>query len=406
MLLPANYGLADGDLKRESKLLFGSMAEKNPAEGAKLVEARAEEGYPWVNFYLGRMLEEGLGIEQSDTEAYWAYYEAAAVLLVAPKDAGGLAASKRLGLAWWNGDGLGLRQSDEQAGKYLRLVLAGSDAKVNYLHADALARGTHDFPYNVESAEHCFTIAARDEESVYGATAEGRLAELYFVGEGIEQNMTKAAEHARKAAERGDARGMVVLAYLNRAGVGGFAKDPAKSVEWMKASAEKGAAAAKSEMAKVYDGLLKGAMVKGDRTANPSVGSAIGAFRVSAMYAEQEGVTPMSNYLMALGTVWDPQPQVMRKYLVAAADGGITDTQIEVAYQMWAGTGGPVDRAGGLKYMEMAAKTDANAMYALGAVMANGLNGVPADKTKAEELLTAAAGMGQGQAVKMMAFFQ
>lgn len=162
------------------------------------------------------------------------------------------------------------------------------------------------------------------------------------------------------------------------------------------------------EEARVYAawGILLGLIAdKGDPRTSSNVGNAIGSFRVVAMGA-QETPTPMSNYLMAIGTVWNENPPVMREYLVKAAEGGVTDAQIELAYMMWAGKGGPVDRAGALRFMQMAAKTDPNGMYALGAVMANGLNGVPMDKAKAKELLTAAAGMGQGQAVKMVASLQ
>ena len=53
--------------------------------------------------------------------------------------------------------------------------------------------------------------------------------------------------------------------------------------------------------------------------------------------------------------------------------------------------------------MELAAKTDPNGMYALGAALANGFYGVPRDRPRAFELFRAAAASDQVNAQHMMA---
>lgn len=532
VLDPASYGARDAELAEVSKLVFGSGAEKNVAAGLKVVLEEAQVGYPWANYYLGRMYEEGLGVPVDNTAAYWAYYAAADAVSAGVAASGAVEAAKQLGLAYWGGDLLGRKVNDVLARQYLAAPLMAGDAKVNFLYGEAFEKGTHGLPYDMMAATKYYTVVAEKGSGVFETSAAARLARMYADGEGMPQDFTKSVQWAQKAADDGETLGMMLLAYEYRVGMG-VPKDAAKSVEWMKAAAEKGDAWAKAELTKGFDGVLKpgqrgypvssaeralknaavalpgilerapgvfarenagnvkyttaqiagmekvsadcekayaikdqaksmkaiaaidrkkiealgmaylhgdGVAVnyvrgttlliraanmgleearvyaawgillgliadKGDWRTSSKVGNAIGSFRVVAMGA-QETPTPMSNYLMAIGTVWNENPPVMREYLVKAADGGITDAQIELAYMMWAGKGGPVDQAGALRSMEMAAKTDPNAMYALGAMMAQGLNGVPMDKAKAKELLTAAAGMGQGQAVTMVAGLQ
>ena len=83
------------------------------------------------------------------------------------------------------------------------------------------------------------------------AAAQGRLADAYYNGRGVEQDYGEAARRARLAAEQGDARGQSVLgaAYYNGRGV---EQDYGEALRWTRLAAEQGDARGQSLLAATY----------------------------------------------------------------------------------------------------------------------------------------------------------
>ena len=83
------------------------------------------------------------------------------------------------------------------------------------------------------------------------AGAQGRLADAYCLGRGVEQDYAEAARRARLAAGQGDARGQAVLgaAYYNGRGV---EQDYGEALRWARLAAEQGDARGQSLLAATY----------------------------------------------------------------------------------------------------------------------------------------------------------
>ena len=131
-----------------------------------------------------------------------------------------------------------------------------------------------------------------------------------------------------------------------------------------------------------------------------STGSSM--FSVTAAKADRDAPTAVSAYLCAIGEVtlfFTAAEQ--RSALRRAAAGGIADAQIELGYLGLKGA--PADRPEGLRYLEMAAKSDPNGMYALGVMLANGYYDVAEDRPRAIALFRAAAAEDQINAIHMLA---
>jgi len=72
------------------------------------------------------------------------------------------------------------------------------------------------------------------------ARAQGQIARLYYRGEGVGRDNTKALEWARKAVAGGDAAGQLVLGVLYYWGKGGLAKDEEQAAKLFRQSADQG----------------------------------------------------------------------------------------------------------------------------------------------------------------------
>jgi hypothetical protein len=91
------------------------------------------------------------------------------------------------------------------------------------------------------------------------ADGQRRLGNMYKFGNGVEQDLTKAAEWYRKAAEQGNAEGQCLLGIMYEFG-NGVEKDLTKAAEWYRKAAEQGDAEGQWRLGNMYyfgDGVEK-----------------------------------------------------------------------------------------------------------------------------------------------------
>ena len=504
--------------------LFGGGPAGDPAEPLKIIREKMNQGSVHAQYLLGRAYEEGRGLAKNDAEALR--------LFTAAAELGDRQARYRMAMAHWNGEltkpvtGYGLKI-------YLKDEIAAGDPDLNYMLALAHWEGSKFLDVDKPLSAQFYKVAA-DHGSAAGCA---RLADMYFMGDAVEQDFNKSVQLARKAAGAGQVLGTVLMALSYRAGVGGLPKDPAKSLELMKDAAARGDEFSKGQLASGFDGkligkdtglpvsmmkleaeamerdakyatlvalppmteratavfekvsasnprfsasqmaamqkaagasdkafklqdklrqnnelnkidwkavyllgraylhgdgvpvdldrartLLAGAKYGGVKAAAEQIswayylkdrsqkaagkldGDEMGMLAVYAADAYRDAPSPVRAYLRALGkiTLFYTIAE-KRGDLEYASFADISDAQIELAYMHWQGKFGWRNTADGLRFMEMAAKTDPNGMYALGAAYSGGYYGVPQDRSKAFELFRAAAALDQAQAQHMLA---
>ena len=504
--------------------LFGKGATGDPAAPLAIIRDKMNQGNVHAQYLMGRAYEEGRGLAKNNAEALRLYTAAA--------ESNDHSARDRMAMVHWNGE-LGQPVNGFGLKIYLEKDINAGDPDLNYILALAHWEGSKLLNVDKPLAVQLYKVAAKN------GSAEGRarLADMYFMGDGVEQDFNMTVQLARQAADAGQVLGTVLLALSYRAGVGGLPKDPAKSLELMKDAAAKGDEFSKSQLASGFNGKLVGtdtgvpvslkkleadvmardaklasvialppmmerasavfekvsasnprysasqisamqksadasdkayklqdkikqskelskidwnsvyllgrAYLHGDgvpvdlelartllvransrgvkaateqvawayylidrkeKAAGNQDGKGMGLFSIYAADAYRETPSPVRAYLRALGetTMFNTITQ-KREDLEYASYGNIFDGQIELAYMHWRGEFGRLNTAEGLHYMELAAKSDLNGMYALGAACSSGYYGLQRDQPKAVELFRAAAALGQLQAQHMLA---
>ncbi len=197
----------------------------------------------------------------------------------------------------------------------------------------------------------------------------------------------KEFEAVKARAERGDGEAQISLAshYANGTGV---ARDPAKSVKWLRKAADQGLARAQCLLGLSY---ANGEGVKPDKTEGArwlrraaDQGLAEAQFDLGMCYANGDGVPKNA----AEATAW------YRK----AADQGLPDAQCELGNCYLEGNGIPKDIPEGVKWTRKAAEEGfGQAQNALGVCYLKG-TGVTKDYVQAYKWLDLAAAKGDDRA--------
>lgn len=157
-------------------------------------------------FWLGYCYYNGIGVEQSYSEAFSEFFKAAEQGM---PDA-------MFWLAHFNFEGIGVPKNDSLAFDWLmKSVANGCDD--GYLMLGDLYRQGKYVEHNAELAFQWYEKAA----VLNNALAQHKLSHLYLLGEGVSEDFDKAFEWEEKAAENGnqDAKNTLINLFL-RAGVG------------------------------------------------------------------------------------------------------------------------------------------------------------------------------------------
>jgi len=106
-----------------------------------------------------------------------------------------------------------------------------------------------------ENAQELFDEGKVEEAADLGhAEAQGMMADRYYFGsDGVDEDLEKCVEWAKKAAAGGDRLGQYWLGYAYQFAEGGVAKDWAQALEWYEKAAEQGHATAMNNMGFLYE---------------------------------------------------------------------------------------------------------------------------------------------------------
>lgn len=174
-----------------------------------------ELGKTEANFYLG-VLYDWKGYPELDYKKANAYYEAAG------EDAN---AYISLGFSYYNG--LEVEKNPEIAKEYFDKAIALGSMD-GYLGLAQIARSEEDYAVAMED----YTIAweAGTEPLYVGMAAQG-IGGMYSLGQGVEQDYTKAMEWDEKAYEAGNDNGAYLIGAMYQYG-DGVDQDYEKAIEW------------------------------------------------------------------------------------------------------------------------------------------------------------------------------
>ena len=95
-------------------------------------------------------------------------------------------------------------------------------------------------------------LMTRGERGSGGAAAQRRLADMYYHGEGVRQDMTEAARLYQNAADQEDAQAQCQLSLMIRRGEGGLKKDDEAAAQLYRRSAAQGYSHAQSNLGLCY----------------------------------------------------------------------------------------------------------------------------------------------------------
>lgn len=358
VLDPAMYPSADAELDIARDLLFGLGQTKNPAAALKVFEAKADQGYPRSQFYLGRIYEEGLGVAKDLSQAFGCYYRAA--------DVGDVAACYRLGKAYWDGE-MNMGKNDQAGYELLDVAAEAGFGKASYLIGEAFANATHRFMCTKIRAAKYYAVAVGDG----WPAAEAKLADMFYTGDGVAQDFDQAAKWARKAADGGQRSGVVLLAYLYRAGAG-VPKDAAKSLMIMKAPAAAGDTRAQDEIAHGFEGTASG----------PNAGNPLWMAQRQAQAAAL-ALSPLLERAYAISQIVIANNSTYSPAQIVALEKNAQNRDLAVALE--------IDSK---KQAKALSKVDWHQLFLLGKAYVHG-DGVPVNLERAETLLTAAYNYGK-----------
>ena len=223
------------------------------------------------------------------------------------------------------------------------------------------------------------------------ADAQFKLGIRYANGDGVEENVEKAAACFRTAAEQGHVGAQANLGVCYAAGEG-VEEDAAEAVKWYRKAAEQGHADAQFDLGMCY---AEGEGVEEDAA------EAVAWFRKAA---EQGHADAQSNlgvcYINGEGVEEDAAEAF--KWFRKAAEQGHETAQLNLGMCYYSGNGVGKDLAEAIKWFAKAAEQgNAIAQCNMGECYANG-DGVETDMAEAVKWLTKAAEQGHEQAIEML----
>lgn len=168
----------------------------------------------------------------------------------------------------------------------------------------------------------------RKEADSGDATAQFKLGNLYYRGEGVERDFAESAAWYRKAAEQGLADAQFALGEMYSVPLG-VPKDPAAVVEWFRRAAEQGHAQAQLSLAGIY---AEGRGVEQD------LAEAAKWYRKAAEQGIAEGQFMLGlAYYAGRGVEQDLEEA--RKWYGMAAEQGLAEGQAGLAWLYYKGRG-------------------------------------------------------------------
>lgn len=253
-------------------LVCGFGCTPNVKKGMELIRAAMESGMHQAAAFLGKMYDEGIGVEKNESEAFSYYHKAA--------DMGNVDASAFIG--WCYAEGRGTGQDYKKAVAYYEKGAVGGNsfAQSKLAWCYEYGRGVEEdkvkaFEYFLKAAEAgeveaqyavgwdyrrgCGTEENFDKAAYWltkaaeqgNACAQYELGQCYRFGEGVEENLELAVEWYQKAAEQGNKNGQReygrCLMYGN-----GIEKDRDNAFKWYSKAAEQGDVIAMSEIGLAY----------------------------------------------------------------------------------------------------------------------------------------------------------
>lgn len=178
-------------------------------------ERALELGKTDANFYLGALYDWYYGYPENNFEKAIEYYEA---------DSDNPYAQLSLGFLYYFGQGV-----EEDAAKAQELfdTVIAAGYMEGYFALGYIAYGNGDY----DTAFECYNKALEGDEPLFIALAMYYLGNMYYNGEGVEQDYAKSLEWFEKAAELGDSVSMENAYLIYRDGRG-VEQDLAKAQEW------------------------------------------------------------------------------------------------------------------------------------------------------------------------------
>lgn len=237
--------------------LFGMNGNKFNLEEAYNDFVKAKElGYADANFYLG-VLCDWYNYPKNDYEAAKVYYEAC-----------GENPYAQMAIAFLYMSGMGVEKDEAKAQEMFQTVINQGCVEGylgNGFFAEAkgdYAAALEDFNKVLEGTEQLYIRIAMNEIGFIYDMGEGveqdyskamewyekaadlghyvamqNIGDMFFKGKGVEKNYAKAFEWYEKSAELGDSTAMVWLGYMYYKGQG-VEQNYAKTIEWLEKAAE------------------------------------------------------------------------------------------------------------------------------------------------------------------------
>jgi TPR repeat protein len=164
-------------------------------------------------------------------------------------------------------------------------------AEQNYVVAFANIGGTYQFDLgNYAEAIKWYRRGAELGDT----SSQNHLADIYFLGHGVEQNFAEAAKWFMKSVEKGSAFAEYKMGQIYRIGDNTIRPDPIKAIQWFNRAAAKGFARAQNDLGSMYErgeGVTPDVKRAADwygRAANQ--GWAVAQLNVARLYERGDGV--------------------------------------------------------------------------------------------------------------------
>jgi len=211
------------------------------------------------------------------------------------------------------------------------------------------------------------------------------LAVKYELGDGVEQDYTRAFNLFKQAAEKGHIRAQASMGFFYYRGRGGVEQNYSKARQLLEKAATHGFAPAQNILGIMYD--------SGHGVAQDYV-MANKLFEKAAVQDDANAQTNLGLNLMDGNGVRQDYVQARQWFEKAAAQGNaIAQVRLGLLYRQ--GLGGSYDRKKALFWLEKAVEQkNADGQYHLGRSHYFGLAGLPRNSNKARELYELAAAQG------------
>jgi TPR repeat protein len=251
---------------------LAALRQGDNATALRLLRPLAEQGNAEAQYNLGAMYGNGLGVRENNDEALkWERLAA---------DQGHAKAQFTLGLIY--ASGFGVPENDVEAAKWYRLAADQGDAEAQAMLGGMYARGA-GVPEDNFAAEKWYRRAAdqghanakrileiiqkrgsedspdalkwhRSRAEQGDARAQLTMGNRNHIGRGVPQNYEEAAKWYRLSADQGSADAQYMLGMMYKNGQG-VAKDEVEAAKWFRLSAEQGNADAQFSLGYYYHGL-------------------------------------------------------------------------------------------------------------------------------------------------------